>query len=84
MTIRITSVWQISTGKHDVRLHLLEDANYEHEIREPVELRAFVDQNYKLAAHELAKLLLESVFDAIKVEVFDFNRNGVIMEIEKI
>ena len=43
-----------------------------------------MDQNYKLAAHELAKLLLESVFDAIKVEVFDFNRNGVIMEIEKI
>jgi hypothetical protein len=82
--VKVTSVWQVSTGKHDVRLHLLEDTDYEHEVKEPVELRAFVDQNYKLPAHELAKLLLESVFDAIKVEVFDFNRNGVIMEIEKI
>lgn len=79
--MKVTSVWQISTGKHDVRLHLLEDADYEHEVRESTELRAFVDQHYKLAAHELAKLLLESVFDAVKVEVFDFNRNGVIMEI---
>jgi len=79
--MKVTSVWQISTGKHDVRLHLLEDTDYEHEVKEPTELRAFVDQHYKLAAHELAKLLLESVFDAVKVEVFDFNRNGVIMEI---
>lgn len=84
MKVKTTSVWQISTGKHDVRLHLLEDGNYEHEVREFVELKAFIDQNYKLAAHELAKLLLESVFDAVKVEVFDFNRNGVVMEIEKI
>ena len=79
--MKVTSVWQVATGKHDVRLHLLEDTDYEHEVKEPVELRAFVDQNYKLAAHELAKLLLKSVFDAVKVEVFDFNRNGVIMEI---
>jgi hypothetical protein len=60
------SKWRASTGKYDVIVYRDEGSQYDHEIREATELRAFINDHYDLGA--------------VEVEVRDFNRNAIILK----
>lgn len=74
------SRWRASTGKYDVIVTRVEEPDYAHEIQEATELRAFISDNYDLSPSELAVKILDNYLGAVKVEVRDWNRNGVIVE----
>lgn len=76
------SRWRASTGKYDVIVTRLEEADYSHEVKEATELRDFISENYELPASALAAKILDSYLGAIKVEVRDYNRNAIVLEKE--
>lgn len=76
------SKWRASTGRYDVIVTRIEEPDYSHEIQEATELRAFINENYDLRPSELAIKILDNYLGAVKVEVRDWNRNGVVIERE--
>lgn len=78
--LKTLSKWRASTGKYDVIVYREEATEYQHEIREATELRAFINDNYELGASALAAAILDNYLGAVEVEVRDFNRNAVILK----
>lgn len=74
------SKWRASTGKYDVIVYRDEGSQYDHEIREATELRAFINDHYDLSPSALASAILDNYLGAVEVEVRDFNRNAIILK----
>lgn len=79
MKTKTYSVQRYSSGKHDVTIWRSEAADYLHDVREAFELREYVQLKYDLNAADLARELMEAFFDCVRVEVTDWNRNGVVL-----
>lgn len=81
--VMLMSFERIRTGRYDVKVYRHEDpVTYTHTVREPVELRAFVDLNYDLPMEEVAHRILSEYLGAVRVEISDWNHNGIIIEKE--
>lgn len=84
MRVEVFSIERVRTGKWDIEVTRVEDPiTYKHEIREPVELRGFVETNYDLPTEELAVKILDHYLSAVAVKVTDWNYNGVYVIAEK-
>ena len=84
MKIDLYSIERVRTGKWDIEVTRAEDAiTYRHEVREPVELRGFIETYYELPAEELALKILDHYLHAVAVKVTDWNYNGIYLIVEK-
>lgn len=84
MKVELYSIERVRTGKWDIEVTRAEDPiTYRHEIREPVELRGFVETHYELPTEELAVKILDHYLHAVAVKVTDWNYNGVYLIVEK-
>lgn len=84
MKVELYSIERVRTGKWDIEVTRAEDPiTYRHEIREPAELRCFVENHYELPTEELAVKILEQYLQAVAVKITDCNYNGVYLIVEK-
>lgn len=67
-------------GKMDIRVFREQAEDYKHEMREPKELKAFVELIYHLPIEEIAREILSNYLGAVRVEINDWNHNGIIVE----
>lgn len=68
----------VKTGKMDVRVYRIQEDDYKHEVREPTELRAYVELLYHLPYEEIAQNILDNYLGTVRVEVTDWNYNGIV------
>ena len=76
----IRSFETIRFGKMDVRVFREQEDNYKHEMREPKELKAFIELVYHLPLEEVGREILNNYLGAVRVEITDWNHNGIIVE----
>lgn len=81
MKRKLEVVRRCSVGKHCVKLWIAEDSAPDYIDTKP--LYALINLHYDEPVERLANIILDSFLDAVRVEITDCSRNGIVVSKEE-